>query len=214
MTIPQICSKDNCPPSNTKPKFTTKCFNCKQLVHLPCIGINAKVVQIKSPNIKIFCNNCLNGLSDTSDTSTDDSDFSDETTAEQLEKITIKLLMNEMSLLRTAVEANTNKLDSIDGKFNEMFNRTETLVGMQTESADLCEEMETKVDLGSDENNEDESDYITGLNDDCLEQIFKHLEWHDLLSLADCSKQFYAAIGVVFRMKYVNAFVKLGRDTW
>lgn len=45
---------------------------------------------------------------------------------------------------------------------------------------------------------------ITNLNFDCMELIFMHLEFNDLLNVADSSKQFYGAACEVFRRKYMN----------
>ena len=48
-----ICTYDGCPPINVKIETTTICSNCNALVHLPCLGISAKLAQIQSPNVKI-----------------------------------------------------------------------------------------------------------------------------------------------------------------
>lgn len=53
---------------------------------------------------------------------------------------------------------------------------------------------------------------MTSLNNDCKAHIFKYLEWNDLLSIADSSKQFYAIVSDLFRTRYVNSYLKLGSD--
>lgn len=142
----------------------------------------------------------------------------------KLERLTIKAIMNEMSLLRNAVEANTKKLDEINAKIDKIWNREDVdSADMPTGPSELCEteKMQPKVDImDCDENdaniehdNNASDDYITSLDDDCLEHIFKRLEWCDLLSLADCSKRFHTAISMVFKMKYSNDLVELGTET-
>lgn len=45
---------------------------------------------------------------------------------------------------------------------------------------------------------------IIDLNTDCLEIIFGHLEFNELLNVADSSKQFYSATCQVYRRKFQN----------
>lgn len=45
---------------------------------------------------------------------------------------------------------------------------------------------------------------ITDLNSDCMEYIFENLNFYDLLSVADSSKQFYGAVCQVFRRNYAK----------
>lgn len=45
---------------------------------------------------------------------------------------------------------------------------------------------------------------ITILNTDCLELIFKHLEFNDLLNVTDSSKHFYDAACQVYKTKFTN----------
>lgn len=45
---------------------------------------------------------------------------------------------------------------------------------------------------------------ITILNTDCLESIFEHLEFNDLLNVADSSKHFYGAACQVYKTKFMN----------
>lgn len=52
---------------------------------------------------------------------------------------------------------------------------------------------------------------LTTINNDCKELIFQHLEWEDLLSLADTSKQLYSPVCYIFKRKYgKNAKIELG----
>lgn len=51
---------------------------------------------------------------------------------------------------------------------------------------------------------------LSNINDDCKHAIFEHLDWLDLLSLADTNKQLYPAVCGVFRRKYGNAKICLG----
>ncbi|XP_031639581.1 uncharacterized protein LOC116351603 [Contarinia nasturtii] len=43
---------------------------------------------------------------------------------------------------------------------------------------------------------------LTDINDDCKTLIFKHLEWKDLISVAETSKQLYKAACDVYKQKY------------
>lgn len=45
---------------------------------------------------------------------------------------------------------------------------------------------------------------IINLNCDCMELIFKHLEFNDLLNVVDSSKHFYSAACEVYKRKYIN----------
>ncbi|XP_055301006.1 uncharacterized protein LOC129567764 [Sitodiplosis mosellana] len=49
-----------------------------------------------------------------------------------------------------------------------------------------------------------EATKITELNTDCLEIIFEHLDFNDLIHVADSSKQFYGAVCQVYKRKYLN----------
>lgn len=51
---------------------------------------------------------------------------------------------------------------------------------------------------------------LSNMNDDCKEFIFEHLDWQDLLSIADTNKQLYSAACRVFKRKYGNAKISLG----
>lgn len=48
------------------------------------------------------------------------------------------------------------------------------------------------------------SSSITNINTDCRELIFEHLEFNDLVNIADTSKQFYSTVCLVYKRKYVN----------
>lgn len=54
-----------------------------------------------------------------------------------------------------------------------------------------------------------EMTHITDVNNDCLEQIFKHLDLSDLLNLADTSKLLNNAVHLAFKSKYGKHAVKL-----
>lgn len=43
---------------------------------------------------------------------------------------------------------------------------------------------------------------LATINNDCKELIFEHLEWIDLLSLADTSKQLNLSVCRTFKRKY------------
>lgn len=45
---------------------------------------------------------------------------------------------------------------------------------------------------------------IINLNSDCMELIFEHLEFNDLLNVTDSSKHFYTATNQVYKRKYTN----------
>lgn len=117
MATNKTCSRDECPPSNIKPETNTKCASCKQIVHLPCIGITAKLSQIDSPNIRIFCNKCITELSnDYSQPADLNSSVNASKATPKAEKLTIRQIMNEVNMLRGVVETNGKKLDAISGK--------------------------------------------------------------------------------------------------
>lgn len=45
---------------------------------------------------------------------------------------------------------------------------------------------------------------ITNLNTDCMEHVFKHLEFNDLLNISESSNQFYRAVCRVYKKKFHN----------
>lgn len=49
-----------------------------------------------------------------------------------------------------------------------------------------------------------ETKKITNLNPDCMETIFEHLEFYDLLSVADSCTHFYDSVCQVYKKKYSN----------
>lgn len=51
---------------------------------------------------------------------------------------------------------------------------------------------------------------LTTLNDDCKQHIFDYLEWSDLVSVADTSKQLRTAVYRTFQGKYRNANIDIG----
>lgn len=51
---------------------------------------------------------------------------------------------------------------------------------------------------------------LSNINNDCKELIFEHLEWLDLLNLADTNKQLNVAVCRVFKRKYSSAKICLG----
>lgn len=55
----KICSREDCPTSNTTKEYTTKCGKCGNELHLPCVGINGKVNDVLfHPCIRVFCSEC------------------------------------------------------------------------------------------------------------------------------------------------------------
>lgn len=70
MSQSKMCSRNDCPTTHISPETTINCAKCKHLVHLPCIGIFVKANQIESPNVKIYCNKCLNNVQQTPDKQT------------------------------------------------------------------------------------------------------------------------------------------------
>ena len=100
-----MCTYDGCPPINVKIESTTNCSNCNVLVHLPCIGISAKLAQIQSPNMKIFCNKCVNeqaplvDLTDVKNT--------------PRSKVTIAEIMKEVKSLRQCIESQSQDMREI-----------------------------------------------------------------------------------------------------
>lgn len=50
---------------------------------------------------------------------------------------------------------------------------------------------------------------LTTINDDCKELIFEHLEWSDLLNIAETNKKLYSAACIVFKRKYGKAKVNI-----
>lgn len=51
---------------------------------------------------------------------------------------------------------------------------------------------------------------LSNINNDCKEFIFDHLEWPDLLAIADTNMQLCTAVCRVFKRKYGNAKICLG----
>lgn len=49
-----------------------------------------------------------------------------------------------------------------------------------------------------------ETTKITDLNVDCMELVFKHLEFNDLVNISDSSKQFNSAVCRVYKNKYMD----------
>lgn len=54
---------------------------------------------------------------------------------------------------------------------------------------------------------------LTTINDDCKQLIFDHLEWMDMINIADSNKQLYASICTAFNRKYRNAKIDFGLPT-
>lgn len=50
---------------------------------------------------------------------------------------------------------------------------------------------------------------LTTINDDCKMQIFKYLDYIDLISIAETSKQLHTAAHNVFKQKYGNGKVTI-----
>lgn len=124
MTL-KLCSRDDCPPMNTKPEVTVKCFKCNRDVHLPCIGISVRASQIDSPNVMISCHQCLIDSSELID-------FNTSKSTPKTEKTTIKAIIGAVKSLASIVEANGKKLDIIDEKSSAIARHTETLVDKAT----------------------------------------------------------------------------------
>lgn len=58
------CSREDCLPSNVRADSTMKCGRCKNIIHLPCIGIFKKTSELLiHTNIKVFCNSCTSATS-------------------------------------------------------------------------------------------------------------------------------------------------------
>lgn len=55
---------------------------------------------------------------------------------------------------------------------------------------------------------------LTTIIDDCKECIFEYLEWPHLLNLADTSKHLITAVCNVFKRKYRNAKIDIGRTNF
>lgn len=121
------CSRDDCLPANVNISTTTKCFQCQQTVHLPCIGISLKVAEITSPNIRIICNKCVNEKTSEKSDAASASELNVSFSAKSTPKtVTIKSIMHEVNLLKSVIEANGKKLDAIDDKTELICKRTES----------------------------------------------------------------------------------------
>lgn len=97
------------------------------MIHLPCIGIFLKPNQLESPNIKIFCNNCLAETSDGLNVTHTDANVSTSVakmTPNKTERTSIKAILNEMNSLR---ELLITKLDTIDGKTDTITENTKSI---------------------------------------------------------------------------------------
>lgn len=53
---------------------------------------------------------------------------------------------------------------------------------------------------------------ITNLNNDCLEAIFEHLDFKDIIHAADACKQFNEALCRVYKRKYLKVNPIFDRD--
>lgn len=125
MTI-KVCNREECVPANTKAEYTTKCSNCQSIVHLPCIGISLKTSQINSPNIRIICDTCMAGQNEKCQTDLDMSLNASKTApTPNKEKMSIKLIMNEVNMLRSVLEANCKNFDT---KLDTVCNQTAFLI--------------------------------------------------------------------------------------
>ena len=51
---------------------------------------------------------------------------------------------------------------------------------------------------------------LAAINNDCKEQIFNHLEWTDMINIADTSKQLYTSVCRAFKLKYGKAKIDIG----
>lgn len=92
------------------------------MVHLLCIGISLKLTEITSPNIRIVCNKCVNKKSEAT------SDLNASFSTKSIPKtVTNKAILQELSLLKSAIKINGKKLDSIEKKTDNIVSYTETL---------------------------------------------------------------------------------------
>lgn len=123
MTTQNKCSRDDCKPQYIRPELTTSCADCRCEIHLPCIGIQLKVAQIASPNVRIFCNDCVSKLSNAAPNTTPKT--TPKTTQKKTPNITskstpkkndIETIANEMRELKKLIVKNGDKLNAIDGK--------------------------------------------------------------------------------------------------
>lgn len=54
---------------------------------------------------------------------------------------------------------------------------------------------------------------IINLNLDCMQTIFMHLDFNDLLNVADSNAQFYSAVCQVYKRKFLNMKPIVDRHT-
>lgn len=104
-----------------------KCFKCKHDIHLPCIGIACKAADICSPNLRFFCDDCLSESVTTNDTIDLNASTHTPSTAKG-DRIKIRDILHEMNRLKSIVEENGKKLDSVDAKTTIICKSTDTLV--------------------------------------------------------------------------------------
>lgn len=72
MTGVKCCSREDCPPENTKIECTTNCGKCERIVHLKCIGIEFETKQVLfHPNMRIYCQQCATKTTTTNTSATD-----------------------------------------------------------------------------------------------------------------------------------------------
>lgn len=129
MSTMTICSRDNCLPANVKIDTMVKCFRCQHEIHLPCIGIKCKAAEISSPNVRFFCDECLNETITTNDANeVIDLNASMDVMSTPKKRITIQAIMKEVNQLKSIVEENGKKLDSIDAKTTTICTSTDSLV--------------------------------------------------------------------------------------
>lgn len=121
----KVCSREDCPPANVKADSTVKCFNCKQDIHLPCIGISVKADKLASPNIRFMCDHCIQS----SQTSNEAQDLNASISATPGgRRITNKSIIHEVSQLRTIIEAQVEQLKLIDARTITIASSTDVLV--------------------------------------------------------------------------------------
>ena len=153
------CDRDTCPRENVNgPK--AKCFSCKKQCFLACYGVSLALNQITAydqlnqknqlftptSNIQFLCTECLSSTNPSSQS------LNDSISTPKAEKLTIRGIMQEVTKLQdqfASLHLTTNemnqKLDSIEGKTNDIKLNTEAVMNKTSSQPNKTDENNTML---------------------------------------------------------------------
>lgn len=146
------CSRDSCPTASINPDYTTTCGKCNATVHLHCIGISHKTLQVLwHPNIRILCSKCIGGDKRTPKTPSTPStpNTSEKPALEKLKTFEFRpsILLNDKNEQRqlNSSESEASITAKMNSKINLMYNllqkvhtsveKTNNIVSSQVEAS-------------------------------------------------------------------------------